>query len=121
MTQDDILDMARSAGVTDGIELQHEIDAVMRFAELVATAQSKALANEFSETVTKTLESLAATTLMPSPPMPTTIKNLDAIAAAVAAEREACANVCEEFEHQNWDYMEGARLAAAAIRARGDA
>lgn len=36
-----------------------------------------------------------------------------------AAEREACAQVCEEFAHQNWDYMEGARL-AAAIRARGE-
>ena len=31
MTQDDILEMARRAGVTDGIELQHEIDTVMRF------------------------------------------------------------------------------------------
>lgn len=28
MTQDDILEMARSAGVTDGIEMQHEIDAM---------------------------------------------------------------------------------------------
>ena len=62
-----------------------------RFACLVAAAERKALANEFSEAVTKTLESLAATTLMPSPPMPMAIKNLDAIAAAVAAEREACA------------------------------
>lgn len=74
MTQDDILEMARSVGLTDGIELQHEIDAVMRFAELVA-----------------------------------------------AAEREACAKVCEDFEHENWEYMQGSLLCAAAIRARGDA
>ena len=44
MTQDDILEMARSAGLTDGIELQHEIDAVMRFAELVAAAEREACA-----------------------------------------------------------------------------
>lgn len=90
MTQDDILQMACSAGLTDGIELQHEIDAVMRFAALVAAAEREALAKKFSEAVTKTLESLATTTLMPSPPMPTVISNLDAIAAAVARGREAC-------------------------------
>lgn len=28
MTQDDILEMARNAGLADGIELQHEIDVV---------------------------------------------------------------------------------------------
>ena len=44
MTQEDILEMARSAGLTDGIELQHEIDAVMRFAELVAAAEREACA-----------------------------------------------------------------------------
>lgn len=41
MTQDDILEMARSAGLTDGMELQHEIDALMRFAELLAAAARK--------------------------------------------------------------------------------
>ena len=44
MTQEDILEMARSAGLTDGIELQHEIDAVVRFAELVAAAEREACA-----------------------------------------------------------------------------
>lgn len=79
MTQDDILEMARSAGLTDGIELQHEIDAVMRFAELVA-----------------------------------------------AAEREACAKVCEGIAPPNewYDFQRASgqttRNCAAAIRARGD-
>lgn len=40
-------------------------------------------------------------------------------ATATAAEREACAKVCDDFEHQNWDYMQGSVLCAAAIRARG--
>lgn len=44
MTQDDILEMARSAGLTDGIEMQHEIDAVMRFAVLVAAVEREACA-----------------------------------------------------------------------------
>lgn len=35
-------------------------------------------------------------------------------------EREACAKVCDDFEHPNWDFMEGATLCAAAIRARGE-
>lgn len=76
MTQDDILEMARSAGLTDGIELQHEIDAVMRFAELVA-----------------------------------------------AAEREACAKLCED-EAGEWWILSGANTSAhncaKAIRARGE-
>jgi hypothetical protein len=41
MNQDDIISMAREADLTDGIELQREIDAVMRFAELVAAAERK--------------------------------------------------------------------------------
>lgn len=45
MTQEDILEMAREAGLTDAaMELQHEIDAVMRFAEMVAAAEREACA-----------------------------------------------------------------------------
>ena len=77
MTQDDILEMARSAGLADGIELQHEIDAVMRFAEMVA-----------------------------------------------AAEREACAKVCEDFADGTSVYEVHHRFAAYKcadlIRKRGD-
>lgn len=51
MTQDGILEMARRAGVTDGIELQHEIDTVMRFAELVAAAERTAVLNEVADMV----------------------------------------------------------------------
>ena len=51
MTQEDILEMARSAGLTDGMELQHEIDAVMRFAELVAAAEREVCAKVCDELV----------------------------------------------------------------------
>ena len=50
MTQEDILEMAREAGLTDAaMELQHEIDAVMRFGELVATAERDACAKVCDE------------------------------------------------------------------------
>lgn len=80
MAQEDILEMARSSGVADGIELQHEIDAVMRFAELVA-----------------------------------------------AAEREACAKVCDKLVSPSRPHSDPGRAwitgtidCAAAIRARDD-
>ena len=41
MTRDDIIRMAREANLTDGIELPHEIEAVERFAALVAAAERK--------------------------------------------------------------------------------
>lgn len=97
-------------------------ETLEHFVALVAAAERKALANEFSEAVTKTLESLAATTLIPSPPMPMAIKNLNAIAAAVAAEREACAQIVERNAaacDNNAMLRDVLMSNAAAIRARG--
>ena len=55
------------------------------------------------------------------PPSPMVIGNHDveALAAAVRTEREACAEVCDNFEHLNWDYMTGAGMCANLIRKRG--
>jgi hypothetical protein len=44
MTNEDIIHMAREADLTDGIELQREIEAVVRFAKLVAAAEREACA-----------------------------------------------------------------------------
>lgn len=41
MDKEDIIRMAREANLTDGIELPHEIEAVERFANLVAAAERK--------------------------------------------------------------------------------
>ena len=123
MTREEIISLARAAGFqvrNNTIRTMHSNgswvginEELERFAELVAAAERKALAHEFSEAATKTLESLAATTLMPSPPMPTVISNLDAIAAAVvAAEREACAKVCEDFADGTSAYEVHHRFAA---------
>lgn len=38
---------------------------------------------------------------------------------AVEREREACAQVCDDFEHPNHEYMAGSVHCAEAIRARG--
>lgn len=134
MTREEIIRMASEAGFkvrNDTIRTMHSNgswvginEELERFAELVAAAERKALANKFSEAVTKTLESLAATTLIPSPPMPMAIKNLNAIAAAVAAEREACAQIVERNAaacDNNAMLRDVLMSNAAAIRARGDA
>ncbi len=44
MDKDDIIRMAREANLTDGIELPHEIEAVERFANLVAAEEREACA-----------------------------------------------------------------------------
>ena len=88
MTKDDIIRMAREAGLADGIELDREIAEFERFANLIA-----------------------------------------------AAEREACAKVCDEQEQRSKESSEAAKQEsiaklyhhcsvtatwnAAAIRARG--
>lgn len=48
---------------------------------------------------------------------------VDMIAAAIAAEREACAKVCERTKEATTDLFEkaGAHKCATAIRARGQA
>ena len=35
-------------------------------------------------------------------------------------EREACAKACEGIDTGNWEYLEGASICAASIRARGE-
>ncbi|HML83335.1 MAG TPA: hypothetical protein PKE37_16395 [Thiomonas arsenitoxydans] len=42
------------------------------------------------------------------------------INAHVAAEREACAKVCEEHARESWDHEGGALVCADRIRARGE-
>lgn len=57
------------------------------------------------------------------PEFPVLIGNLERFAALVAAaEREACAKVCEDFEDRENPYERNVAVldCAAAIRARGD-
>jgi hypothetical protein len=53
MNKEEIIRMAREADLTDGIELQREIEAVVRFVKLVAAAERDAcikLLEDFSQT-----------------------------------------------------------------------
>ena len=104
MTRDDIIRMAREAGfnvdekgaINDGIETSADFsDDLKRFAALVA-----------EEVRGQTIESEKRGWLY-------------AIDKMVAAEREACAKVCEDIdvEYEGEDVL--ATWCAAAIRARG--
>ena len=103
MTNDDIIRMAREVDLTDGVELQREIEAVVRFAELIAAAERNRTWTQ--DHWTEYERSIAA------------------------AEREACAKLCDENTNPNADkyepvsqYQSGcyitAEYLATAIRAR---
>ena len=98
MTQDEIIEMARFAGITiDSFGFQGGyIEEFVAFAQLVAdkaTEEANAKAN-------------ASWTLM--------CKKM------VAIEREACAKVCDEIDKRNYIHQDNAAKCAADIRARGE-
>jgi hypothetical protein len=43
MNKEEIIRMARETNITDGIELPHEIDSVVLFAELIAAAERNSI------------------------------------------------------------------------------
>ena len=101
MTQDEIIEMARQAGICSWLKPPEDVkERLEDFAKLVAakaTEEANARAN-------------ASWTLM--------------CEKMVAFEREACAKVCDD-KHDTWrwddepDSASGPRDCAAAIRARG--
>ena len=102
MTREDIIKLAREAGVhaeyTPGM-----IPLLERFAELVVAAERNSWPAEM-EAMERQVNILT-----------------DALAQAKAEEREACARVCEDIdaEYEGEDVL--ATWCAAAIRARGQA
>jgi hypothetical protein len=53
MTKDEIIRMAREAGIADGMELDREIAEFERFAKLVAAAEREACAVQLDEMAEK--------------------------------------------------------------------
>lgn len=111
MTRDDIIRMAREANLTDGIELPHEIEAVERFAALVAAAEREKVArwqigSGYTTGHGETIEDLL----------------VELEWQVRESEREACAKVCENMcgpiEIYNPAYVHYVGC-AEAIRARG--
>ena len=152
MTRDDIIRMAREAGfVVDEKSQQHQpncifhtwhmIDEVLaRFAALVATAEREACAKEIRgyfaaarfdnrtlglgdvRVTVRDVDDLAQS-ICKNPLQVGAVKECLTVEAAVKAEREACAKVCEETTAA-WTqhlYNEGCMDCAKAIRARGQA
>ena len=130
MTRDNIERMAVEAGgfipEWRGIwELSG--DALQRFAALVAAAEQKPI-SDVTEAVTKTVidvEKLLCEKIGRQwQPSGMSIQTLvDELAALVAAaEREACAELCEEMEDRENPYERNVAVldCAAAIRARGE-
>ena len=99
MNRDDVIRMAIKAG--DDWTGTHPKDQefLIRFAGLIATAEREAC-KDLWEAQKLTDRQIS-----------------DHIVAAVAAEREECAKVCDELELAN---LYGVKECAAAIRARGN-
>ena len=109
MTRYDIIRMAREANLTDGIELPHEIEAVERFAALVAAAEREKVArwqigSGYTTGHGETIEDLL----------------VELEWQVRESEREACAKVCDEYDvAEDVNSSDTAEGIALAIRARG--
>ena len=125
MTRDDIIRMAREAGICTGNSIllpapDGQIEALDRFAALVAAAEQKPI-SDVTEAVTKTVidvEKLLCEKIGRQwQPSGMSIQTLmDELAALVAAaEREACASMVDHI------LKEGGGTYGKAIRARGEA
>ncbi len=109
MTRDDILRMAREAGAyepTNEDDWAFELVDLERFAALVAAAEAAKWVK-------------GAKISIPTMAMEQEFSNYHRLGykAGVAAEREACAKLCEEFDCEN-PYIGQARAVAFEIRQR---
>jgi len=106
MTQDEIIEMAKEAGLFTHKEVQPEIVA---FAKLVAEKEREVVANWIMDRGFATGHGDSIVDL------------LDQLEWQIAEkEREACANICETLELPEWPDKVRQPL-AQAIRARGQA
>jgi hypothetical protein len=112
MNREDIIRMAREAGfhvMTDPLFgdawlAQHHEDNFYKFAALVAAAEREAMMQLFTDPENQPTQHGTVT--------------VEYMQREVAAEREACAKVCEEYETENDITATWLNIIAAAIRAR---
>jgi len=108
MTRDDIIRTAKEAGLWQFLELQALLPELEHFAALVAAEKEQQMIRDGYR---KCAEGQRTTQFC------------GLLDAAVKAEREACAKVCEELFQTTpsyTTYAEAAQDCAAAIRARGE-
>ena len=104
MNREDIIRMAREAGIANSWDLNWQDKIIERFAALVASAEREVSEHKFMR-----LQSLMD------------IRETQPNKPCCLAEREACAKVCEEQMQGKSIWIEGARACSLAIRARGQA
>jgi hypothetical protein len=109
MNREEIMRMAEASGVEDSLLYEHwrcSLESMTRFAELVAEAER----NKYEAIITNMAKLLEVQ-------QKRELVAVDMIKAAILAEREACAKLCEEqYEYYGHDHV-----FAKAIRARGQA
>jgi hypothetical protein len=102
MNREDIIRLAREAGIADSWDLNWQDKIIERFADLVAFAEREVWERKYAR-----LQSLMD------------IRETQPNKPCCLAEREACAKVCEEQMQGKSIWIEGARACSLAIRARG--
>ena len=103
MTRDDIIRMAAECGIPEFENNESQADNIICFAALVAAAERKRIISANAPEIERINEY---------------IKTLE---EAVADERSACAQVCDEIANKPSNVVLGVALdCAAAIRARGE-
>ena len=108
MTQEELFDLAEKAGLGFvRYSGEKNIEKMQAFANLVAEHEGQ----KYEDIITNMAKMLEIQQKREG-------VAVDMIEAAILAEREACANACEEAKTNDW---EGAVVCAAVIRARGQA
>ena len=112
MSRDDIIRMAREAGFNHPrLETETDYSRLERFAALVAAAEHASMMQLFTDPENQPTQHGTVT--------------VEYMREQIAAEREACAKVCEGMRvyvgRDNATIQSSAKDCAAAIRARGQA
>jgi len=106
MTSEDIIRMAEECGIPEFENNESQADNILRFAALVAAAERER-AIVIAKNMKEELEAKFEQTYM------------EGVIAGAAAEREACAKVCDEIATEDgWEGSYAYRC-VEAIRARG--
>lgn len=122
MTRDDVVKLAREAGLNDYSIMGSNLEIMERFAALVAQQEREACAMVCDEWNTAITDKLANAIRARDN---STVRQSLTVAEAVSAERESCAKVCEHYgmalDYGGNQYFRSHEClqAAAAIRARG--
>lgn len=138
MNRDDIIRMARAAGMIEGLRAEDDLPAIWtpistaeleRFAALVAAAEREKVAQWMMQRGYATGHGDTLDDLLSELDWQFVEKRMNDITMSIEAEREECAKVCDARMKQHQDNYGGfigqstkiseAHQCAAAIRARG--